>query len=249
MSKSVENTLLQRRSIRRYERDAISADDMQFIHDAIRNTPTSYNGQQFTVIDIDDPETKERIYEITGQKQIKTCNHFLVFCADYNKISQIARAKGVDSIPFAGTVDGLIVSVIDASLAMMSALTAAESRGLGTCCVGYTRTVAPARLSELLGLPKGVCIVCGLTIGIPRELPDMKPKQDESLLIHHNGYRQDDMLRELMEYDREVSLYNESRTGTKSDNDWARHITDYYHEGENYHLGDALRERGFLTHD
>lgn len=249
MTKSVEKTLLQRRSIRRYERDAISSEDMQFIYDAIHNTPTSYNGQQYTVIDVDDPEIKERIYEITGQKQIKTCNHFLVFCADYNKISTIARFKGIDDIPFIGTVDGLIVGVIDASLAMMSAVAAAESRGLGTCCVGYTRTVAPAQLTELLALPKGVFIVCGLAIGIPRELPDMKPKQNNALLIHHNGYRRDDMLRELMAYDRTVSLYNESRTGTKSDNDWARHITDYYREGECYHLGRFLHEQGFLISD
>lgn len=50
--KSVKNTLLERRSIRRYEREDVSADDMNLIYDAIRNTPTSYNGQQFSVIDV-----------------------------------------------------------------------------------------------------------------------------------------------------------------------------------------------------
>lgn len=246
MPKSVKKTLLERRSIRRYERDAVSDNDMRFIHDAIRNTPTSYNGQQYTVIDIDDPETKERLYEITGQKQIKTCNRFLLFCADYNKITLAGRAKGIDDIPFTGTVDGLIVGVVDASLAMMSALTAAESLGLGTCCVGYARTADPSRIAALLSLPRGVFAVCGLTIGIPRELPDLKPKQPEALLIHRNVYRRDDMLRELMEYDREVTLYNENREGTKSTNDWATHIIGYYREGEKYNLGDALRRQGFL---
>ena len=249
MPESVRKTLLERRSIRRYERDAVSDSDMQFIHDAIRNTPTSYNGQQYTVIDIDDPVTKERIYEITGQKQIKTCNRFLVFCADYSKITQAGRAKGIDSIPFTGTVDGLIVGVIDASLAMMSALVAAQSLGLGTCCVGYARTADPDRIAKLLDLPQGVFVVCGLTIGIPREMPDMKPKQSEALLIHRNAYRHDDMLRELLEYDREVSVYNETREGAKTTNDWVTHIIGYYREGESYHLGDALRRRGFLTHD
>ena len=249
MSKSVEKTLIDRRSIRRYERDAISNDDMQFIYDAIRNTPTSYNGQQYSVIDIDDPVLKEQIYEITGQKQIKTCNHFLVFLADYNKIQIIGKAKGIDKIPFAGTVDGLIVGIIDASLAMMSAIVAAESRGLGTCCIGYTRTASPAKLNELLRLPQGVAIVCGLAIGIPREIPDLKPKQPQSLIIHHNLYRRDDMLRELVEYDREITIYNETRSGNKSDNDWAKHIISYYTEGENYHMGNALQKQSFLTHD
>ncbi len=71
--KDVKSTLLDRRSIRRYERDDIPQETMDLIYEAIRNTPTSYNGQQFSVIDIDDQSVKEKLYELTGQKQIKTC--------------------------------------------------------------------------------------------------------------------------------------------------------------------------------
>ena len=71
MKKSVEQTLLERRSIRRYEYDPIPEGDMDFIYAAIRNTPTSYNGQQFSVIDICDQDIKQKLYEITNQKQIK----------------------------------------------------------------------------------------------------------------------------------------------------------------------------------
>lgn len=77
--KDIKSTLLERRSIRRYEREDIPAESMDFIYEAIRNTPTSYNGQQFSVIDVDDQAIKEKIYELTGQKQIKTCRHFLLF--------------------------------------------------------------------------------------------------------------------------------------------------------------------------
>lgn len=91
--KPVDQTLLERRSIRRYERENISDDDMALIYEAIRNTPTSYNGQQFSVIDITDQPTKEKLYELTGQKQIKTCNHFLLFLADFNKIKVLAEHK------------------------------------------------------------------------------------------------------------------------------------------------------------
>ena len=249
MSKSVEEALLERRSRRRYTRDRISDEDMDFIYKAIRNTPTSYNGEQFTVIDIDDQELKEKIYGLTNQKQIKTCNHFLVFCADFRKITVAAEAKGVDVSRFPATVDGYTVGVIDASLALMSALVAAESRGLATCPIGYIRTVAPDVLSELLGLPQGVALVCGLAIGVPNELPDMKPKEPESLLIHHNRYRQDDMAADLLEFDRVVSEYNRTRTGTKSDNDWVSHIVGYYHEGVAKNILEAMRRQGYLTED
>jgi len=247
MNKTVEQTLLDRRSIRRFTRDKISDEDIKFIHDAIRNTPTSYNGQQYTVIDINDQALKEKLYAITGQKQIKTCNHFFAFCIDYNKIAIGAKSKGIDPGCFTCTADGYTVGVIDASLAMMSAIAAAESRGLGTCPIGYLRTVNPQEISDLLRLPEKVCVVCGLAIGIPSEQPDLKPKQPETLLIHINQYRSDDMTAELLDFDKEVSEYNRTRSGTQTSNDWISHIIGYYKEGEEKDILASLKRKGFLT--
>lgn len=246
MSKTVENTLLERRSIRRYEYDPVKAEDMEFIYAAIRNTPTSYNGQQFSVIDITDRDIKEKLYEITGQKQIKTCSHFMVFVADYHKMSVAWAAKGVAPSSFPRTVDGYTVGVIDASLALMSAIVAAESRGLGTCSIGYVRTADPEAVSRLLKLPEGVCLVCGLAIGVPREMPDLKPKQPEQLLIHRDTYDTSDEAELLTEFDRHITEYNTTRAGGSSDNDWISHITDYYREGEKYDMLAADRAQGFL---
>ena len=189
--KDIRQTLLDRVTVRRYEREAIPAETMDFIFQAIRNTPTSYNGQQFSVIDISDQALKEELYAITNQKQIKTCNRFLVFCADYHKITMLAEKKGLDVPPFTDTMDGVTVGIIDASLAMMSAVVAAEACGLGANCIGYLRTVDPPKVAEMLKLPKGVFVVCGLCLGIPREHPDLKPKQGIGLMIHSNTYRQD----------------------------------------------------------
>lgn len=245
--KSVKDTLLERRSTRRYEREHISHSHLSLIYAAIRNSPTSYNGQQFSVIDISDQDTKVKLYELTDQKQIKTCNRFLLFCADYNKISTIAKAKNIEMPPFSHTIDGVMVGIIDASLAMMSAVVAAESCGLGTCCIGYARTAAPAQIAELLKLPQGVFAVCGLAIGVPREVNDLKPKQNKELVIHHNYYRTDDLTPELLNYDQHITKYNTSRSGTTSNNDWASHIVDYYREAMNYNMLDALRAQGFDT--
>ena len=211
----------QRTSVRRYEREPIAQDKLDVIYAAIRNTPTSYNGQQFTVIDITDQELKEQLYEITGQKQIKTCNHFMFFCADFNRIAVLAKAKAIEMPRFQDTVDGVMVGIIDAALAMQNAVVAARLCGLGSCCIGYARTAAPEKIAELLKLPKGVFVVCGLAIGVPREQPDVKPKLPVSLMIHQNHYRTDDMTDELVAYDNTVIEYNRTRTGTKSDNDWS----------------------------
>lgn len=243
--KSVKDTLLERRSTRRYERQEISQSNLNLIYAAIRNTPTSYNGQQFSVIDISDQETKIKLYELTNQKQIKTCNRFLLFCADYNKINTIANAKEIDMPPFQHTVDGVMVGIIDAALAMMSAVVAAESCGLGTCCIGYARTAAPAEIAKLLELPQGVFAVCGLAIGVPREVNDLKPKQPKELVIHHNKYRSDDMCGDLLKYDHRITEYNATRSGSTSENDWAAHIIDYYREAMNYEMLKALQQQGF----
>lgn len=243
--KDVKSTLLDRRSIRRYEREQISEENMEYIYDAIRNTPTSYNGQQFSVIDVTDQNTKEKLYALTGQKQIKTCAHFMLFCADYYKISELAEHKGLDMPEFAYTADGLIVGVVDATLAMMSALMASESLGLGTCPIGYARTAAPEETSEVLELPEKVFVVCGLAIGVPREMPDLKPKQQRELIIFSNKYKKEDLVPELEAYDELISKYNRTRSGDTTTNDWVSHILGYYREAMSYHMLDALRRRGF----
>lgn len=245
--KDVKTTLLERTSVRRYEREAIPEETMNFIFEAIRNTPTSYNGQQFSVIDIDDQELKLKLYEITNQKQIKTCNRLLIFLSDYNKISRLADRKGLSMPPFTDTMDGVTIGIIDAALAMMSAVVAAQAAGLGSNCIGYLRTADPTKIAELLHLPKGVFVVCGLALGVPREQPDLKPKQPESLVFHKNCYRQDvdKMVDEMEEYDRVVKHYNETRSGGTSTNDWVAHIIDYYDHAMNYRILDYLKAQGY----
>lgn len=245
--KDVKESLLERTSVRRYEREVIPAETMDFIRRAVENTPTSYNGQQFSVIDIDDQDLKLKLYELTGQKQIKTCNRLLIFCSDYNKITLLAKAKGLEVPEFTDTMDGVTIGIIDASLAMMSAVVAAQASGLGSNCIGYLRTVDPAAVAELLKLPRGVFVVCGLALGIPREQPDLKPKQPESLVFHHNAYRLDneEMVKELEAYDDNVKAYNRTRSGGTTENDWVAHILDYYRHAMSYRILDYLRAQGY----
>lgn len=243
----VKESLLERTSVRRYEREAIPAETMEFIYRAVENTPTSYNGQQFSVIDIDDQELKEKLYELTNQKQLKTCNRLLIFCSDYNKISLLARKKGLQMPPFTDTMDGVTIGIIDASLAMMSAVVAAQAAGLGSNCVGYLRTVDPRAVAEILQLPKGVFVVCGLALGVPREHPDLKPKQPSSLVFHRNHYRQDveKIVEELEAYDEVVKHYNRTRSGGTTDNDWVAHILSYYDHAMHYRILDYLKDQGY----
>lgn len=102
--------------------------------------------------------------------------------------------KGIEIPPFQNTVDGIMVGIIDAALAMQNALTAALACGLGMLLHRLCKDCAPRKIAELLKLPKGVFVVCGLAMGVPRELPDMKPKQPLSAVIHKNSYSSSDEL-------------------------------------------------------
>ncbi|MCH5241758.1 MAG: nitroreductase family protein [Muribaculaceae bacterium] len=244
---SVKKSLLERTSVRRYEREPIPQETMDFIYEAIRNTPTSYNGQQFSVIDIDDQALKEQLYELTGQKQLKTCNRLLIFCSDYHKMELLAKEKNLDMPPFTDTMDGTIIGIIDASLAMMSAVVAAQAAGLGSNCIGYLRTVDPAKVADLLKLPKGVFVVCGLALGIPREHPDLKPKQTKDTVFFKNSYSQEPakLTQDLVEYDKIVKHYNETRSGGTTENDWCSHILEYYRHAMDYKILDYLKAQGY----
>ena len=169
----------------------------------------------------------------------------ITLSSDDYKISELADRKGLDMPEFTHTADGLIVGVVDATLAMMSALVAAESLGLGTCPIGYARTAAPEETSKILELPEKVFVVCGLAIGVPREMPDIKPKQQRELMIFSNKYKTEKLVSELEAYDEVISNYNRTRSGGTTTNDWVSHILGYYREAMSYHMLDALRRRGF----
>lgn len=242
--KELKDLLLGRRSVRRYERRGIEPEKIAFIYEAIRNIPTSYNGQQYSVVSVRDQAMKERLYEITGQKQIKTCALFLLFCTDYHRIRLAGEASGFSVPDYAATIDGYTVGVIDASLAMATAAVAAEGLGLGCCCVGYARTADPERVSDLLGLPREVTIVCGLTIGYPAEQPDLKPKLPVQAVIHEERYTPDEaLLPQVQAYDKQVGEFNRTRSGARTDNDWLGHILDYYREETTRTIAGYLRNR------
>ncbi|MCC8089704.1 MAG: nitroreductase family protein [Rikenellaceae bacterium] len=240
--KNIEEILLKRTSVRRYERQPIEEEKLSFIFEAIRNTPTSYNGQQFSVVAVTDQSVKEQLYEIMGQKQVKTCAAFLVFCLDFHQLDLAAKSKSIDFPDFQNSVNGYTVGVVDAALAMHSAEIAAESLGLGCCCIGYARTADPQKTAEILGLPEKVGIVCGLAIGYPRETPDLKPKRPVDIVVHKNRYTDDHtIVRELNEYDESIKKYNQERCGDKTCNAGGGHILDYHRPEQNKHIEDYLK--------
>ena len=244
--KTFKEVLIDRRSMRRYERQGIEQDKLEFIYEAIRSTQTSHNGQHFSVIAVTDQDVKLKLYEHIGQKQIKTSAVFLLFCMDFHQLRIAGQAKGIEAADFQNTMNGYTVGAVDATLAMHQAIVAAESMGLGTCCIGYVRTADPAKTAEILGLPEKVAVVCGLTIGWPSEIPDIKPKRPVALTVFENHYGDDaEIIKGIQAYDEQVCAYNQVRSGDKTCNDWVGHILEYHAEEKGEVYDEHLRKQGF----
>ena len=93
-------------------------------------------------------------------------------------------------------------------------------------------------------LPEGVSIVCGLAIGYPREMPDLKPKLPQPAVIHTNHYSADEELKPLLaEYDERITEYNRTRSGDQTTNDWSGHIADYHRHSMEHGIAGYLREQ------
>ena len=245
MQKSVDATLLERRCIRKYAAQPLRAEDLAFIRDAVRNTPTSYNAQQFSVIEVTDQGLKDELAALIGQTQLKYAAVDFMFLSDFNKMSVAAVARGLPLPEFQNTADGLVVGTIDASLAMMSAIVAAVSRGLGTCPIGYAHTVDPEKITEILKLPKGVYLVCALALGVPADMPDLKPKQPEELIFFKNSYGTGGMAEKLLAYDNVIRAYHKSRSSNQSDEDWIGQMLTYYQEAMKTNFLHFLKGQGY----
>lgn len=100
----ITNQLIRHRSCKLFDtQKKISDDNVQTILEAARLAPSSYGLQPWKVKVISDQETKDLLFAITPQNQIKTCSHLLVLCgnndinSDYIADFVSRTAHGADS--------------------------------------------------------------------------------------------------------------------------------------------------------
>lgn len=237
-------TLNQHVSIRHYTDDPIDDALLNTILNAARRSPTSSNMQAYTFIVVRDPATKATLAELTGnQRHVAECPVFIACCADINRLE---RACTLHDTTLARNTENLLVATVDASIAGMSLMTAAESVGLGGVMIGGIRN-HPDEVAELLGLPDGVYVVYGMCLGWPAtdKIPPQKPRMPESLIIHHERYDTTDPAEKLREYDATLAAHYRSEGRTTPDAAWTRIIADKFSTPRRPHLRTILEKLGF----
>ena len=187
IEKSETLRLLESRvSVRAFRPDPVPDELLATVLRAACRAPTSSNIQAYSLVVIRDVETRRELSVLAGnQAHVAETPVFLAVCAD---LSRARRACELHGKPFAGeNMEIGLVATVDATLAGMCVMLAAESVGLGCVMIGGMRN-KPVEVARLLELPSGAFVVFGMCLGWPAERPEMRPRVPEDGAIHFDRY-------------------------------------------------------------
>ncbi|MGP7816268.1 oxygen-insensitive NADPH nitroreductase [Niallia sp. 01092] len=242
---NVIETLKNHRSYRKYTEKLVSSDLLDTIITTAQAAPSWINGQQVSIIVIEDIKRKERLAELCGNQQhINEAPVFLVFCADFYR-AKLASELENKKMQAVDDVDALLVGATDVGLAMGNAIAAAESLGLGIVAIGGIRRNS-MQVIELLQLPEYVIPISGLCLGYPAEDPGVKPRLPKESIMHKEHYDKD-QLPLLQSYNETFNKYLRNR-GDKEAN-WTERIASFYNQPYYPSIAEMLKKQGFPAKD
>jgi nitroreductase len=165
---SIVDSILSRRSIRKYESKDIPEDVLKLILEAGRQAPSAVNRQPIRFVIVNDHEIAKEFSSDLFNRFIKDAPVVIVGCADVNSLLTGKWA------------------VVDATIAMQNMVIAAWTLGVGSCWIGAFNE---KKVKELLKIPDKWKIVALLTLGYPAEQPKPKKKKSFEELINFNSFQ------------------------------------------------------------
>ncbi len=181
------DTLLQHRTIRKYEETDISDELLNKILAAACRASTTGNMQVYSIVVSRNAGMKKKLAGCHfNQPMVENAPVVLTFCADFNRFNQWCLLNDAES-----GYDNFLsffTAAIDALLVAQNVCVAAESEGLGICYLGTTTYLA-GKIIEVLHLPSGVVPVTTVTIGWPDEKPGLADRLPLEALVHKETYR------------------------------------------------------------
>jgi len=245
-------TLLEHRSVRRYEDKELAPNTLELLVAAAQSASTSSNLQSWSVVAIEDPERKDRLARIAGnQEHIRACPLFLVWLVDLARLEALGARRGVarDSLDY---LELLMVGIIDATLAAQNAAVAAESLGLGIVYIGGMRNQPEAVAAEL-ALPPRTFGVFGMCIGhpSPEQVAAIKPRLPQQAVLHREQYIAEQITASADDYIAIMAKFYKHQ-GMKTNGDWDQHSLHRVRGPDamagRERLAEALKNLGFALH-
>ncbi|VVC00582.1 malonic semialdehyde reductase RutE [uncultured archaeon] len=180
-----------RYAVKLFDGRKVPEEKMHKLLEMIRMSASSFGLQPWKIKVISDAETKAKLEPATwGQKQITTCSHLLVICADRDIVSLIDKYQqamidgGAPADKAKGFTDyvrtfeqglpeesKLAWAQKQCYIALGNALNGAASLGLGSCPMeGFD----PKQYSAILQLPENLVPTLVVPVGYPADTPRAK---------------------------------------------------------------------------
>lgn len=246
MNKVIE-TILNHRSIRKFEDRALTEDQINKIVQSAQAASTSSYIQAYSIIGVKDKQKKAKLAELAGgQTYVAENGHFFVFCADLYRHQLIAEKHQQNAEAVLESTEKFMVAVIDAALAAQNAVLATESMGLGAVYIGGIRNQL-VEVCELLKTPPRVIPLFGIAVGYPAHKPDQKQRLPLEHVYHEDEYRQDKhiYLDQLKQYDQDISEYYAKRTNGKRSETWTEQMAGLLSKPTRMYMKEFVEDKGF----
>ena len=150
---------------------------------------------------------------------------FVPFIADLYKTSLGVKNAGYEQI-IHESVEGMMVASVDAGIALGTAITAAESLGLGIVPIGAVRK-NPETVIDLLELPEYTFPMVGLAVGHPKDHSRQKPRMDIKTFRFDEKYDKDRLPELINNYDRQIAKYLDE-IGREQEKSWSNFVANAY---------------------
>jgi len=183
--------LLERASCRSFSDKEISPEVLRLVLEAGVHAPTAGNLQPYSIIKIEEGETKQKIAKLcSNQRFIGEAPVLLLFCIDWWRNGRWAK---LEVAPFTATSSfrHFWTSFQDVAICAQNICTAADSLGLGSVYIGSVLECF-SELRDLLKLPEAVFPVVLLCLGYPKVRPQPQKKLDIDMVVHSEQYREPD---------------------------------------------------------
>jgi len=242
LSSAVIDCLKRRASVRAFTTEPVPDEMIEAVLNAAKHAPTSSNLQAYSFVVVRDTDTKAILAELAGgQQHINEASVMVAICADINRLGHVIEIGG-GSLAH-GHLEMSLVAVIDAALVGMSASLAADSLGLGGCMIGGMRN-DPLGVAKALGLPTGVFVAFGMTLGWPAERPPSKPRYADEGLIHWERYEAKPLDILTANYNADLEAQKVT-TGRADGVPWAERLAKGFSQPKRTELKAVLSELGF----
>lgn len=169
-SEAVVKTIMERRSIRKYKPQPVEREKMQTIVECGVNAPNAMNRQPWEVRVVDNPDFINGVTELYKKEQPKVAEdpNFKNMFRNAPTVVFIGRDVQSGSVEF------------DCGLLSENMMLAAQSMGIGSCCLGspaaFMRSPAAAEYLKKLGFSEGYELLYCIAFGYPDEAPAAKPR-------------------------------------------------------------------------